>query len=222
MSTVFLVRPPAGPPVTNRSRWGPGKLPRPRNRWLGFPATIGEGITWAIEPKATHAATTDLRAHVWATFPSGLRGRILQVLFNVLFRGWPRAPSMPARSLNRSKQPPNGINDRCRPVAWRRAIPWPPASTSDSRNGNRGTCDPRPGPLGAMGRAGNGILGTDPGAPVLSRALRGVVSGDRRRRHRLGRSGFSATRGVGPGMPAERVELRDGRAARFSWLALHR
>lgn len=63
------------------------EAPQARYRWFGMPATMGEGVTWRIEPSAADAVTTDLSAHVWAVFPPGLRGRVLEAAFTRLFRG---------------------------------------------------------------------------------------------------------------------------------------
>jgi uncharacterized protein YndB with AHSA1/START domain len=68
----------------------PGSLvtweaPQARYRWFGVPFTIGEGVSWRIEPEGRHA--TRVSAHVWARFPPGLRGRLLEWTFARLFRG---------------------------------------------------------------------------------------------------------------------------------------
>ncbi len=45
-----------------------------RYRCFGVPFTIGEGVTWRLEPDE---GATRLSAHVWATFPPGVLGRLL-------------------------------------------------------------------------------------------------------------------------------------------------
>lgn len=61
------------------------EAPRARYRWFGFSVTIGEGVTWSIEGREND--TTRLSAHVWATFPAGLRGRLLQAVFTHVVGG---------------------------------------------------------------------------------------------------------------------------------------
>lgn len=61
------------------------EAPAARYRWFGVSVTIGEGVTWRIE--ARENITTDLSAHVWATFPPGLRGRLLEGAFTHLLGG---------------------------------------------------------------------------------------------------------------------------------------
>ena len=56
-----------------------------RYRWLGQSITIGEGVTWRIEPAGTSATT--LSAHVWARFPPTLRGRATEWVFTHLLDG---------------------------------------------------------------------------------------------------------------------------------------
>lgn len=55
------------------------EAPRARYRWFGVPITLGEGVTWRID-QVSHQ-TTNVSAQVWATFPSGLRGRIAETAF---------------------------------------------------------------------------------------------------------------------------------------------
>ncbi|MGV9387460.1 SRPBCC family protein [Nonomuraea sp. NPDC003707] len=55
------------------------EAPHARYRWHGIPITIGEGVTWRIEPR--EGDTVHLSAHVWATFPSGRLGRFLEWFF---------------------------------------------------------------------------------------------------------------------------------------------
>lgn len=61
------------------------EAPEAHYRWLGIPLTIGEGVTWALEPRDED--TTSLSAHVWATFPPGIRGRLLERAFTRLLHG---------------------------------------------------------------------------------------------------------------------------------------
>lgn len=56
-----------------------------RYRWLGQSITLGEGVTWRTEPAG--AGATTLSAHVWATFPSTLRGRAIEWVFTHLLDG---------------------------------------------------------------------------------------------------------------------------------------
>jgi hypothetical protein len=55
------------------------EAPNARYRWFGVPFTIGEGVTWSIESR--DGGATRLSAHVWATFPPGMRGRIVEWIF---------------------------------------------------------------------------------------------------------------------------------------------
>ena len=59
------------------------EAPQARYRWFGVPITIGEGVTWSIEP--TDDATR-VSAHVWATFPT-LPSRMLEPIFTRLLKG---------------------------------------------------------------------------------------------------------------------------------------
>jgi uncharacterized protein YndB with AHSA1/START domain len=56
-----------------------------RYRLFGITLTVGEGVTWSIEAVGT--AGTNVSAHVWATFPPGLRSGLLEWIFNHLLRG---------------------------------------------------------------------------------------------------------------------------------------
>ncbi len=62
------------------------EAPEARYRWFGMPATMGEGVTWRIQP-GVDGETTILSAHVWASFPRGLRGRLMESAFTRLFHG---------------------------------------------------------------------------------------------------------------------------------------
>lgn len=61
------------------------EAPVARYRLCGVPASIGEGVTWTLE--GTHNGATDLSAHVWATFPAGVYGRLLHLVFTHLLHG---------------------------------------------------------------------------------------------------------------------------------------
>lgn len=63
------------------------EAPQARYRWLKMSIPVGEGVTWRIEPHSDDAEITDLSAHVWASFPSGLRGRLLEGAFIYLLGG---------------------------------------------------------------------------------------------------------------------------------------
>ncbi len=54
-----------------------------RYRWFGVPITIGEGVTWTVEPSGD---TTRVSAHVWATFRS-IPSRLLEPIFTRLLGG---------------------------------------------------------------------------------------------------------------------------------------
>jgi hypothetical protein len=56
-----------------------------RYRWLGIPVTVGEGVTWRVEAHDVEA--TRLSAQVWATFPPGPRGRLVEAAFTRLLDG---------------------------------------------------------------------------------------------------------------------------------------
>ncbi len=60
------------------------EAPNARYRILGVSFTIGEGVTWTVQPEPDGA--TRLSAHVWATFP-GAFGWLLQWMLTHLFRG---------------------------------------------------------------------------------------------------------------------------------------
>lgn len=61
------------------------EAPAARYRWFGIPFTIGEGVTWRIAPDGERA--TRLSARVWARFPAGVLGRVLQALFTGVLNG---------------------------------------------------------------------------------------------------------------------------------------
>lgn len=60
------------------------EAPQARYRWFGVPVTLGEGVTWRIAPRGDQV---DLSATVWATFPPGPRGRLLETAFIRLLNG---------------------------------------------------------------------------------------------------------------------------------------
>lgn len=55
------------------------EAPAARYRLAGVSVSIGEGVTWRVEPHGDDE--TRLSARVWATFPSGLRGRLTEWFF---------------------------------------------------------------------------------------------------------------------------------------------
>lgn len=57
-------------------------------RWLGIGFTVGEGVTWRIEPDTS--GDTQVSAHVWATFAPGLVGRLTEWIFKHVLNGVPR------------------------------------------------------------------------------------------------------------------------------------
>jgi len=61
------------------------EAPAARYRLAGISVSIGEGVTWSLEPHGDDAAR--LSARVWATFPPGPRGRLLEWFFTRLLRG---------------------------------------------------------------------------------------------------------------------------------------
>ncbi|WP_144009266.1 hypothetical protein [Enemella evansiae] len=61
------------------------EAPAARYRLFGIPFTVGEGVTWRIEPMRDHASR--ISARVWATFPAGLLGRAVEWIFVHLLNG---------------------------------------------------------------------------------------------------------------------------------------
>lgn len=61
------------------------EAPKARYRLLGVPLTVGEGVTWRL--RRVDAATIELSARVWATFPAGRLGRALEWGFTRLLGG---------------------------------------------------------------------------------------------------------------------------------------
>lgn len=58
---------------------------RIRYRLYGVRFTIGEGVTWRVDPHEPEGSL--LSARVWARFPGGLLGRILWLVFSRLLDG---------------------------------------------------------------------------------------------------------------------------------------
>lgn len=58
---------------------------RARYRLLGVAFTMGEGVTWRVDPDGSDSS--QLSAHVWARFPDGAVGRILEVFFSRILNG---------------------------------------------------------------------------------------------------------------------------------------
>lgn len=56
-----------------------------RYRLLGISITLGEGVTWRVERDGPDACR--LSAHVWATFPHGVTGRVLSFVFTQMLDG---------------------------------------------------------------------------------------------------------------------------------------
>ncbi len=54
-------------------------------RLLGIGVDIGEGVTWRIRPEAP--SSTVVSAHVWATFPPGIFGKVVAFVFTRLLDG---------------------------------------------------------------------------------------------------------------------------------------
>lgn len=79
VATGTITRVEAGSAVT----W---EAPGARYRWHGVPLSVDEGVTWAIQPRDGGSAT-ELSAHVWARFPSGVIGRVAEWVFVALLRG---------------------------------------------------------------------------------------------------------------------------------------
>ena len=61
------------------------EAPAARYHWLGRSFTVGEGVTWRIEPQGRGASR--LSARVWATFPASPAGRIAEWAFTRMLRG---------------------------------------------------------------------------------------------------------------------------------------
>ena len=60
------------------------EAPQARYRLLGLSLSVGEGVTWGIEPRDGGAI---VRAHVWATFPPGPLGRAMEWFFTRVLKG---------------------------------------------------------------------------------------------------------------------------------------
>lgn len=68
----------------------PGSLvtweaPQARYRLFGITVIVGEGVTWHIEQR--DANSTVVSARVWATFPSGVWGRLVNTVFTRMLNG---------------------------------------------------------------------------------------------------------------------------------------
>lgn len=61
------------------------EAPAARYRLFGIPLTVGEGVTWRLEP--TDTVTSKVSAHVWATFPYGFLGHAMAWAFVNLLKG---------------------------------------------------------------------------------------------------------------------------------------
>ncbi|WP_026930083.1 hypothetical protein [Glycomyces tenuis] len=61
------------------------EAPQAHYRWCGVTVTVGEGVTWSLDPSGDGA--TLLGVHVWATRPAGKLGRLLGWVFVHLLRG---------------------------------------------------------------------------------------------------------------------------------------
>ncbi|MGA7272113.1 MAG: SRPBCC family protein [Acidimicrobiia bacterium] len=61
------------------------EAPAAHYRWFGIPLTVAEAVTWTIEP--TEPGSSRVAAHVWAVFPGGFFGRLLEWVFRRLLRG---------------------------------------------------------------------------------------------------------------------------------------
>lgn len=61
------------------------EAPAARYRLLGVPFTVGEGVTWRLEP--ADDGTSQVSANVWATFPYGVFGHVLAWAFVHVLNG---------------------------------------------------------------------------------------------------------------------------------------
>ena len=59
------------------------EAPDARYRWFGVKVTIGNRVTWTVEPRGQSALVS---AHVWATFRS-IPSRLLEPVFTRLLKG---------------------------------------------------------------------------------------------------------------------------------------
>jgi hypothetical protein len=59
------------------------EAPEARYKWFGLSFTVGEGVTWRVEPGDDDKSAI-VSAHVWATFPPGVPGRLLEFGFRML------------------------------------------------------------------------------------------------------------------------------------------
>lgn len=61
------------------------EAPQAHYRRFGIPLTVAEGVTWTIEP--AEAGGSRVGAHVWAVFPAGLFGKLIEWAFTWLLGG---------------------------------------------------------------------------------------------------------------------------------------
>lgn len=61
------------------------EAPKARYRLAGLGFTVSEGVTWRLEPAGE--GSTRVSARVWATFPDGRSGRVLEWVFTRLLDG---------------------------------------------------------------------------------------------------------------------------------------
>jgi len=61
------------------------EAPAARYGLAGIYVSIGEGVTWSVAPHGDDE--TCLSARVWANFPSGVRGRLIEWVFTRLLGG---------------------------------------------------------------------------------------------------------------------------------------
>lgn len=57
------------------------EAPEAQYRLLGMRVTVGEGVTWRIEDRGSRSRVS---AHVWAAFPAGRLGRLIEWGFTTL------------------------------------------------------------------------------------------------------------------------------------------
>lgn len=60
------------------------EAPNTRYRYYGLTIHVDEGVSWKLEPTD---AGTELTAHVWATFPNTVLGRLVEWSFKHLLGG---------------------------------------------------------------------------------------------------------------------------------------
>jgi len=72
------------------------EAPRARYRLFGLPVTVSEGVSWELEPADEG---TTLTARVWASFPAGPLGRLVEWGFDHLLDGVERDYAHAMREL---------------------------------------------------------------------------------------------------------------------------